>query len=26
MGQYRAALMIPLIRDGKVEGTIGLPG
>jgi GAF domain-containing protein len=23
MGQYRAALMIPLIRDGKVEGTIG---
>ena len=23
LGQYRACLMVPLIRDGKVEGTIG---
>ena len=23
IGQYRAVLMVPLIRDGKVEGTIG---
>jgi signal transduction histidine kinase len=23
IGQYRAILMVPLIRDGKVEGTIG---
>ena len=23
IGQYRACLMVPLIRDGKVEGTIG---